>query len=391
MLRSRVQQQQSRRGAATVEFALVVPLLVSILMFSMFLSDILRAKLKLQEATRYVAWELTSYTLSDYGEANHDGAFDVAMKASKDEATERYKDLDSIEPDGGRASMMLRADPVAVNITNQTVAGVDLSRVFPGGSGGAGEEASAAVGKTLNFFLNHFAFNTKGQVQVEITSKLAAYMLPRRYLQKDSKGFYSVDNWGGRDLSNMPIRNRFTLIANGWHLPDGGNALVKGKRAGVHDGGSEHGMFRQVGRMKFLGVTNYLSKVGLDKISTVTNFFLPDFLGTFVVAHNYTPSQSARGCNSDKHGAQEGLQNLDKRGLPGLDERNGSDDDLQRCFDTAPFRDTAAYDSSLYRGIFQARGENFMGCKNQMADMPNTPALDPKLNKDKNKNKITCE
>jgi hypothetical protein len=32
-----------------------------------------------------------------------------------------------------------------------------------------------------------------------------------------------------------------------------------------------------------------------------------------------------------------------------------------------------------------------MGCKNQMADMPNTPALDPKLNKDKNKNKITCE
>ncbi|HEX8435724.1 TadE/TadG family type IV pilus assembly protein [Archangium sp.] len=391
MLRPRVQQQPSRRGAATVEFALVVPLLVSILMFSIFLSDILRAKLKLQEATRYVAWEMTSYTLSDYATGNHDKAFDVAMKASMDEATERFKDFDSIEPNAGPAAMMLRADPVQVNITNKTVAGVDLSRAFPAGSGGVGSGAASAVGKTLNYFLNHFAFNTKGQVEVEITSKLAAHMLPRRYLQKESKGFYSVDNWGGRDLSNLPVKNRYTLIANGWHLPDGGDAVVQGKRAGTHNGGSDHGLYLQVDRMNFLGVDQYLEQVGLDRLGDFADLVLPAFLGTFVVAKNYKPGTGGPDCNTPSHDAQSGLHNLDKKKLPGLDERDDDDDDLQRCFDTAPFRDTQDYSKSLYRQVFKARGENFMGCKNQMADMPNTPALDPKLNKDKNKNKITCE
>ncbi|HEX8823657.1 MAG TPA: TadE family protein [Archangium sp.] len=388
MLRNRSNQLTSRRGAATVEFAIVVPLLVSILMFSIFLTEIILAKFKLQEASRYVAWEMTSYTLSDYAEANHDQAFDTAMQATMTEATERYKDLNSVEPNGGRSSIMLRADPVTVAITNQTVEGIDLSWAMP--AGGAGEEVSSAIGKGYNFFLNHFKFNTKGQVEVQITSRLASLVLPRSYLQKEQGGFYNVDNWGGRDLSNLPVNNRYTLIANGWHLPDGGDAIADGKRAGVHrSGGTDHGLYRQVDRMKFLGVTNYLNKVGFDKITGVTNFFLPDFMGTFVVANNYKPSTSGRDCNNDKHTAHEGLNNLDK--YPGLDQRPKDDDDLLRCFDTAPFRDTAAYAGSLYARIFEARGEHFMGCKKAMADMPNTPAMDPSTNKDKNENKITCE
>lgn len=381
MLRNRLQQKASRRGAATVEFALVVPLLTSILMFSIFLTEIILAKIKLQEASRYVAWEMTSYALSDYGEADHDKAFTTAMQATVEEANERYKDYNSLEPNGGSYAIMLRPSPVEVSITNQAVQGIDLSWVMP--SGGAGEEVSSAIGKGYNFFLNHFKFNTKGQVQVQVNSSLASLLLPRRYLQRESRGFYSVDNWGGRDLSNLPIGNRYTLIANGWHLPDGGDALVKPKRAGVHDGGSEHGMFRQVGRMKFLGISGYLDKVGLGRISQVTNFFLPDFMGTFVVAHNYTAGTGGQDCNTPSHPAHPGLQNVNK--YPGLD------DERQRCFDTAPFRDTSAYASSLYIKIFESRGEHFMGCKNQMADMPNTPAMDPSTNKDKNKNKITCE
>jgi hypothetical protein len=375
----RARQKASRRGAATVEFALVVPLLVSILMFSMYLGDIVRAKLKLQEASRYIAWEMTSYTLSDYATANHDQAFDTALSATANEAQERYKDLDSIEPNV-KFGFMLRSEPVEVDVQNQTVAGIDLSRVFP--PGGTGDEVSGAAGKTLNFLLNHFKFNTKGQVQVEVTSRLTNRLLPRQYLRKEQGGFFAVDNWGGRDLNDMQVRNRFTLIANGWHLPDGADARVKARRAGVHDGGTQHGLFLQVDRMKFLGVGDYMDKVGLDRLGKVANFVLPDFMGPFVVSHNYMPG-NAQGCSKDKHGAYAGLNNL--ANYPGLD------DDKQRCFDTVPFRDTQAYDSSLYRSIFRARGENFMGCKNAQADMPNTPKADPKTSKDKNKKKITCE
>lgn len=370
-----------RRGAAIVEFALVVPLLVSILMFSMFLSDIVRAKLKLQEASRYTAWEMTSYTLSDFGGANHDQAFDTAQQAAVEEANERYGDLDSLEPQG-KFGFMVKAEPMQVKVQNQTVAGIDLSRVFEG-NGGVGNEASNAVGKTLNFFLDHFRMNTKGQVEVETTSQLGSIGLPRRYLQQDNRGFFDVDNWGGRDLSNLPVKNRYTLIANGWHLPDGGNAIMAPKQAGVHGGGSRHGMALQVNRMTFLGVGNYMDKVGLGALGEVANFVFPDFLGPFVVANNYEPAEEAQECNKQKHGAMKGLNNLNK--YPGLD------DPAQRCFDTAPFRDTQAYDDSLYRKIFMARGNSFMGCKNEQADMPNTPQPDPSIQGDKNEEKVSCE
>ncbi|QRK05416.1 pilus assembly protein [Archangium violaceum] len=382
MFRLLVQSKAVRRGAAIVEFALVVPLLVSILMFSVFLSDIIRARLKLQEASRYVAWEMSSYTLSDYATADHERAFDAAMRASAKEAAERYADLDSIES-GGRFGTLLRAAPPQVSIQNQPVTGIDLGRVFPDVAGGTRPEAAVAVGKRLDFFLEHFRFNTRGQVEVEVTSELSSSMLPRRFLQKEPHGFFDVDNWGGRDLSHLPVKDRYTLIANGWHLPDGTDALVKAKRAGVHDGGSRHGLSLQVDRMKFLGVGSYLDRVGLDRLGAVARFLVPDFLGTFVVSHNYVPGESARGCNKTRHGAPMGLNNLNA--YPGLD------DPAQRCFDTAPFRDTQDYDHSLYRKMFMARGANFMGCKNAQADMPNTPDLDPSTSEDKNAQRIPCE
>lgn len=382
MPRSPAPTRRVPRGSTTVEFALVVPVLVSILLFSNFLCEVVRAKLKLQEASRYVAWEMSSYTLSDYGGANHDQAFDVAMTASQKEAAERYADLDSVEPNG-KFGMMLQASPAQVTIKNQTVDGIDMSRAFPSGGGGGGAEAAAAVGQTLNYFLEHFRFNTKGQVEVEINSRLASIMLPRQYLQKEQRGFFTVDQWGGRDLSNMPVKNRYTLIANGWHLPDGGDALVKPKRAGVHDGGTLHGLSLQVDRMTFLGVGNYLDKVGLGSLGEVANFIIPDFFGPFVVAHNYVPGETARGCNKDKHDAPMGLNNLNA--YPGLD------DSAQRCFDTAPFRDTQQYDKSLYRDLFRARGDNFMGCKNAQADTPNVKELDSSTANDKNSQRIACE
>jgi len=142
-------------------------------------------------------------------------------------------------------------------------------------------------------------------------------------------------------------------------------------------------MALQVDRMTFLGVGNYMDKVGLGGLGGIANFVFPDFFGPFVVANNYEPSAEGNNCNKPGHGASKGLNNLNA--YPGLD------DDAQRCFDTAPFRDTQAYDDSLYRKVFMARGGSFMGCKNEQADMPNTPQPDPSVQKDKNKKKVSCE
>ena len=107
-MRPPVLRHSSRRGAATTEFALIVPVLVVILMFSMYLTELVRAKIKMQEFSRYVVWELTSYTLSDFGKAQHDAAFTDAKQEMMDEAVERYKDLDSVEPEGRAGNLIAR-------------------------------------------------------------------------------------------------------------------------------------------------------------------------------------------------------------------------------------------------------------------------------------------
>ena len=374
--------QRPRRGAALLELAVVVPVLVSLLLFSLFLLDIVRARIKVREASRYVAWEMTRYALSDHGQGRHERAFDGARQAVVAEATERFADLDSLEP-SGRFGFMLRAEPATVTIQNQTVDGFELTRVFPGGAGGLGPEAAAAAGQPLGFFLDRFHFNTRGQVSVEVGTTLASTLLPQNFLQKESGGFFSVDHWGGRDLSRLPVRSRYTLIADGWHLPEGGDAVMRARRAGMPPGGAPHGLRAQVARMTFLGVGDYFAQVGLERFGAVAHFLLPDFRGPFVVAHNYVPSESGRGCNKDAHGAAMGLNNLNTH--PGLD------DPAQRCFDTAPFRDTQTYDRSLYRKMFMARGPHFMGCKNAQADTPHLPGLDPSTSTDTSAGRVSCE
>jgi hypothetical protein len=78
-----------------VELAVVLPLLVSLVLFSQFFVELVRAKLKVQEASRYLAWEMTSHLLSDYGgegENRHALAFERAREQVVGEAQHRFQD-----------------------------------------------------------------------------------------------------------------------------------------------------------------------------------------------------------------------------------------------------------------------------------------------------------
>ena len=54
-------------GSATLEIALVAPILLALIFYSLVFTELVRARFKLQEGARYAAWELTSHPLSDYG------------------------------------------------------------------------------------------------------------------------------------------------------------------------------------------------------------------------------------------------------------------------------------------------------------------------------------
>jgi hypothetical protein len=400
--------RHAARGAATVEFALVVPLLITMVMFSMLFFEVARAKLKLQEAARYITWEMTSYALTDFGnegsvgsgDANHhDRAFELAREEAIAEATERYRDLDSIE-DEARFSFI--ADYSGITFQVENLEAPTLNSPFePEGSGPEGfvERVLATLNGGLARVLGFWGFNPKAKAQGTVTARMHNRLFGRRYL---NDGFFSVDHWGGRDLGNLPMSNRHTLLASGWHLPDGNDHTVDSRRAGYHNG-DRGGMHIQVSKMKFLGAAQFLENGFLGNIKNLSEMILPipAFTGSFVMAHNYGDPDNLgdpRNCHDStdaRHPAKGGLANLDRPGW-GLDEERGYDNDDLRCFDTAPFRDTHAFNDALNVQVFRSRGPWFMGCRNAQADDPtfdsaNAGARPDSTRTDDQEDKIPCQ
>lgn len=391
----RRQRSTHQRGAALVELALVVPIFVVLLLFASFFTDVIRVKLKLQEASRYAAWELTSHPLGDWANENHDAVFEAARKSVAEEARLRFQDLDSadrreIGSDSFPFSFALEARSPTFEIVNQEVP--LLPEGVPGlpdlgGLGGAGNSVLGAVG-----------FDTRGQIEVTVRGGMKSLIVPKSFMQRSEGSFQGQSVWGAADLSKLETQNRYTLIASSWFMPDGADQTVRGDQSGVHRDGAEGGIRRQVTRMKFAGAGGLIEDNGvLDALSSFAGKVLPTPTGTFVVSHNYAtegaPSYLNRICNTPGHVAPAGMRNLDVN--DGLDQKDGDNNDFLRCFDTAPFRDTQAYGDSLYAKIFEARGQNFMGCPNAQADDPTYDSSDPDprpsaTSGDRNKQPVHC-
>ncbi|MDY7229433.1 TadE/TadG family type IV pilus assembly protein [Hyalangium rubrum] len=397
-MRLPAQRQYARRGAATVEFAIIVPVLVTILMFSMYLTELVRAKIKLQEFSRYVVFEMTSYTLSDFANAQHDQAFTDAQTEMMEEAVERYKDLDSVEPNAPGGNFVAKFAEVAGTVQNKDVPFIEAGLVLGNANEGFASDVLGAINGGANGLLSFWRFNTKGWVETEVTMKYNNAILPESYLDQGRGAFFKVDPFGGKSIASLELKQRFSMYADPWNMEDGGDATIRGRRAGAHRAGSEefsHGLYRQVNRMVFLGVKDRLlgeSSIISDLGSFLAQIF-PAFLGTFVVSHNYTANPTDewdRECIGGDTGivsypaeAQGGLNNLDK--FSQLDHPR------PKCFDTAPFRDQP-YERSQYIKIFQSRGDFFMGCKNAQANDPSAPQSTEATQRDESKtNAVNCE
>jgi hypothetical protein len=396
------------RGAATVEFALVVPLLVIILMFSMYLAELVRAKIKLQEVVRYSAWEMTSYVLSDFANFNHDAAFTDASNETLAEARTRYQDLNSVEDNAGNGNFVARFTDVQLDMVNKDILFLDPQIPLGSDPGEDGDLAQAALNganATPAQLLNQWSFNQKGWVRTDATMRFNTVLIPTSYLDQGPGAFFDVDTFGGYNIASLPLRARYSLYANGWNMPDGSDATMRDRRAGVHRGGNAdmpHGLHRQVSQMTFLGVRGALDMDTLGIAPAVDDYLFPEdepeFQGTFVVSHGYGTNPSGpwdRECvghdgminypspNNADEDARAGLNNLMKS--------SELDNDLPRCFDTAPFRDHHSYDDSLYLQIFRARGEFFMGCKRPQADDPASPNSADAVEGDGRMNVVNCE
>lgn len=373
------------RGSALTEFALVVPLFVTILFFSMYFTELLRVKFKVQEMSRFIAWEMSSYMLTDFAGGDHAGAFEHAAKELKTDVLERYKDLDSVEDDAGNENFIGRFSNLKIEIGE-----ADASFIDDGNLSGAGKGALNLAKAGIGMITGAWGFNNGGRAVVDVSVDFTPKIFKAdRYMMRGEGGFYSVDQTGNRDLSSLTMKSHYTMVANGWHLPDGAPATLGEKRAGLHETGSDSGLYMQVNKMTFLGLKGLIDKTpGLKQVKSVLSYLpIPELLGTYVISLPYDAEANVeRKCNNES----PGLMGENDFEYPGIEEAPYPNN--LRCFDTAPFRDTWAWNESLYAKAFKARGNHFMGCKNPMADDPTVEIGDlPKSSQDdKNKAKTAC-
>lgn len=360
-----------RRGAALVETVLVAPLLVTLLLISMYVTDLLRAKLKLQEAARYAVWEMTSYRLSDYAQQRHATAFDVARDATLEEANERFNDLDSVDQNA-RLGMAVTTSNFAMKMEQLEVQ-YGNGAYAPGVDEGWASEVNGLASGGFSSALDRYGFNRMGRVQVEVSAQVNAAIMPTSYLD-GSGGWYTTDLSA---FQTANLKNRYTMVVDGWDLPDGADAQIREQRAGMRaftDGntGGRHGLFMQVERMAYLGDCDEAMNFGwvLTTVLSVIPNVMPIRCGTYVVSHNYMAAAGYMGWRRSSDCGYSTYPTDASAGLNNLQATSELDYGRTRCYDTAPFRDTWTYGDSNYLKMFRARGSNFMGCEQAQADNP---------------------
>ncbi|MBL8949308.1 MAG: pilus assembly protein, partial [Myxococcaceae bacterium] len=199
-----------------------MPLLITMTLFGMFFSELVRAKLKLLEASRFAVWEMTSYVLDDYGNAQHGAAFNEARGHTLSDSRTKFRDLDSVA-DRGNTGLIAGFSGFDARLENNRV---ELTGTFSTVQGRDMPLPPRTLGGTASEVHRLFGFNQTGRVQADVTVRLDNRILPRDFLN-DDRSFFKADQWGGSNLQSILLRSRYTMIASGWHLADGADAIMQ--------------------------------------------------------------------------------------------------------------------------------------------------------------------
>jgi hypothetical protein len=359
-LRRRMRGDES--GQALVEFAIVVPLIVTVFLFAQWGWELVQIKLKIQEAARFAAWEATAYPLHDYDKGKADG-FSKMRTSVMAETMMRYGDLNSATniPSGltiwsatwtppvvmitnGQEEMIYGGGIVNLifNIVSQVgalIAGLLYSsqNVFALSliTSASWKSSGSGAGKALAglFGPTEWGFNKSGY----ITARVGTYV---------QNNWFNIRLIGKQIFSNpgLLIYESHGVLADSWRLNKSGDKAWK-KGSDSSPGFSSGAMYKQVERMYLMTKTTrgvakgmFASMVYSPMMASLGGSLtsmppaLGDFIKPSVVMGSYKGGQQTSGQIS-------------------LREDVGT-----RKYDSSPMR--GAYADSL-----KQRGEHFMGCK----------------------------
>jgi hypothetical protein len=359
--------RRRRRAQALVEFAITVPVMVTLLLFSIYFYEIIQIKLKTQEVARYAAWEYTGFPLHDYDSGKTNGFGDAKNEITGD-ISKRYVNLKSGDRGQQNKWLMVEWSPPRVRMRDQkepripggglantifTVAswvidfwsmkafthGNPVLAVMMGIHKVDGKRIFGARGKRFNP-PGKWGFNKKGYPKAEVSVRYRNLLLPR-YFMEGTTGWYKGSGGPVKhyDVSDTTFEDHATVVADSWRLHHGDSV------DGPKDlrGSEDTAYYKTVDRMAFVtpkirkAVKLYLQIgniiLAVMSIASTQPPLSVDPVETTLVSKAYDSGPSS--------------------GKVTIPEDHG---DVP--YDTSPLGGDDEYEATL-----EKRGNNFMGCK----------------------------
>ncbi len=332
-----------------VELALVAPLFVALILWGNYLFEVAGARIKQQEVTRFLAWEIASHPLSDLVGGDHAASFRRARDASVAETIRRYRVLAGHSHRSESRGMVARATLAEDGVSAEPV-GLDATgRIALAGGDpmGSFHEIVGVVGSAQRPLLERFHLNVD---HIGATSSVRV-VIENRLMPRSLAGAWPdffPERFDRLELAPTPMM----LQSDSWYLPDGRDAGL----------GSSSLLQRQVDRIALLGLGAELSRRA-GKVAKVLEWF-PIQVRAQVVSQQYgdpdSDSSPLRSCPGGNPLARTGKW---RNGAPGsgtpADEMS-----KEKCFDTLPInanRIGAGYRGDPNFRILESRGNSYMG------------------------------
>lgn len=373
------------RGSALVEFAIVVPLFVTLVYGALYLTDLGVFKLRAQEIAHYGAWAMATQPLSNYDDSNfrHARSFDDARDRIAEELASTYSDLngarDVFLPGDGKNARTMSAvyePPQASDIRNQAADIIPTWGELPFVSG-TDVAASLAlnflgVGTSLESMVSGMAaglgMNDKGQITARADVKVlppwradrAAEARQMAELGKTRGADLSAFNPRGEVLKDGDERISTTLIADNWRLAQGHSATPHTEQAAYNR------VVAHVGANALRGLPGGTLVDAIVRLLNITNE-LPDGVQQFIPGS----PQRLRGQVFSRPYVANRQGTANYTGTPKTGQvnifaftRGSAENGAVTNFETgALFDDPNNLGGSEYLKALNNRGPNFMGCQ----------------------------
>lgn len=277
-------------GGAVVETALLSLLMVPILLYAMFFSDIALVNIKTLEASRYAAWELTAMQITNYDTSTHDlnskartrkdsetnltlleevkarwgddmnGATSANEKLALGETNgiynEKLSGLSITELDVPEDSKLITISDGLLFSEDKPVSTEESSQVGSSGNGSFLDSFLQKLlsygGKGSNSLYDYFGFNKNGFPAVSYSMKVKLHYAAPIFAKS-----------GGLMPENMmpTFKSTQKMAVDSWDLKYGGNVDFGPTPPSSSTPG--YGYYKQVERMMFAGM---FSKNGLGSV-----------------------------------------------------------------------------------------------------------------------------